>query len=352
MYKTLCMIAVAVASAAVAIPQTNTIVEFDAPNSIFTAAKSINSAGMIAGYYEDAQFTLHGFVRNTTGNITTFDVPGAATGGGQGTVAAGINDSGQIAGWYNPSTAPETYKGFRRDASGKITIVNIPGSTATSIYAINNTGQIAGCAAPTSFCTAYGSTDKGFVTDSTGAILTFSPVNSANVSPMSINANGAAAGFYSDSAGGLHGFIRAASNKITEFDAPGSFIAVGAGTLPWGVNDVGTVAGYYRDLNGHIRGFLRDANGAITEFDAPGTSPNTYPVAINFAGMTTGSYVVSGQSASWYGFVRDPRGRFTSFEAPDASTLYGTFGMSINRAGQVAGYYYDKNAVAHGFLRQ
>src|SRR6266404_2704432 len=74
-----------------ALSQTGTITTFDAPGAIHTFAQSINEQGAIAGYYYDAGFAAHGFVRNGRGTITTFDVPGALQ-----TFAQSINERGAI----------------------------------------------------------------------------------------------------------------------------------------------------------------------------------------------------------------------------------------------------------------
>ena len=51
--------------------------------------------------------------------IITFDVPGAGTGPGQGTIPYAINPSGTIMGFY--LDAGNVYYGFLRDANGVIT---------------------------------------------------------------------------------------------------------------------------------------------------------------------------------------------------------------------------------------
>ncbi len=63
-----------------------------------TLAYGINATGQIVGYYEDdgTAFGLdHGFLYSG-GNYTTLDDPSANA----GTFAQGINDSGQIVGYY------------------------------------------------------------------------------------------------------------------------------------------------------------------------------------------------------------------------------------------------------------
>lgn len=52
----------------------------------------------MTGYYMDAMIVYHGFVRAVDGTITTFDVRGAGTSVGEGTVPAAINAAGAITG--------------------------------------------------------------------------------------------------------------------------------------------------------------------------------------------------------------------------------------------------------------
>ena len=59
---------------------------FDVPGDLNgTQPNDINPAGAITGNYGDAGNVYHGFLRARNGTITTFDVPGAGAGSGQGT---------------------------------------------------------------------------------------------------------------------------------------------------------------------------------------------------------------------------------------------------------------------------
>jgi hypothetical protein len=331
--------------------QGHTFVEFDPPGSIFTVPRAINSSGEIAGYYEDSGLTLHGFLRDASGSITTFDMPGAATGNVTGTIPQALNDSGEVVGYYNPTSAPAESEGFIRDASGNFTVVQVADYTATQVFSVNNGGQIAGCTAQTDYCYNYGSTGTvGFLTNLSGDALIFSPSGADTVIPVSINNRGAVAGYYS-ATDGIHGFTRGPGGSITEFDPPNTLFGPGAGTFPSAINDSGLVVGYYWDNTNdqiRIRGFFRTAKGIITAFDAPGTTSDTYPTSVNAAGTIVG-YCVEGK---WGAFVREPSGTIIAFEAPGAETHQGgTNPSSINAAGQIAGSYYDTAGVAHGFLR-
>ena len=92
----LCTLALSVSASA----KHPTIITFDPPGSIGTAAVALNPAGTITGAYADASVVSHGFLRAPDGTFTTIDVPGAGTGSGQGTVPNCNNPAGAITGFY------------------------------------------------------------------------------------------------------------------------------------------------------------------------------------------------------------------------------------------------------------
>lgn len=91
----------------------------------------------------------------------------------------------------------------------------------------------------------------------------------------------------------------------------------------------------------------------FTTFDAPGAGTNgdqgTTALSINRDGEVTGYFADANNV--FHGFVRHKDGTFTTFDVPGASTRgQGTFPRSINNHGEIAGYYFDANSVRHGFL--
>ena len=68
--------------------------------------------------------------------------------------------------------------------------------------------------------------------------ILFDPTGSTYTQPNCINREGAITGYYNDSNGVTHGFLRARDGTITTFDAPGS-----AYTIPQSVNRVGAIVG-------------------------------------------------------------------------------------------------------------
>ena len=114
------------------------------PGAAVASHLNVNNRGQVVGGYVDAQGAVRAFVKDRRGRLTTFAVPGAAT-----TIAAGINDRGQVAGTYYdtllpPPRPPGTVHGFVRQPDGQITTIDLPAHAFTAVTDINNRGQLAG----------------------------------------------------------------------------------------------------------------------------------------------------------------------------------------------------------------
>jgi hypothetical protein len=180
-----------------------------------------------------------------------------------------------------------------------------------------------------------------------------------------INPAGEVTGWYSDSGDRRHGYVRDNKGTITTFDAPGAGTGAGQGTFPDVgpniINPAGAIVGHTLDANFVAHGFVRDSDGTITTFDAPGagsvpgseqgTFQGTFPLSINPAGAIAG--VTQDASNVLHGFLRDRDGTFTTFDAPGAGndSFQGTGPSGINPAGSIVGSTLDANFVFHGFLR-
>jgi len=110
-------------------------------------ALGLNQFGAIAGTYSDKNSVNHGFLRSPDGKFTTFDAPGAGTGGGQGTgcpsdCPTSLNDWSAITGNY--IDANNVLHGYLRSPNGTIITVDPSGSVFTWSSGINDLGSITG----------------------------------------------------------------------------------------------------------------------------------------------------------------------------------------------------------------
>ncbi len=91
----------------------------------YRSSPRINEPGTTAGLYVDANGVTR--LRDLSGPIVTFDVTGAGTAYGQGTFVSAFNNAGTAAATYQD--ADGVHHGFERDASGAIATFDVPGVT-------------------------------------------------------------------------------------------------------------------------------------------------------------------------------------------------------------------------------
>jgi len=277
------------------------ITPFDAPGAGTaknrgTAAISIDDDGDVVGFYSTGSYntasTYHGFLRSAKGEFTNIDAPNAGSGQDpdngrkQGTQAYAMNAAGEISGAYVDSN--QARHGFLRTSTGYEEF-DPPGADSgaggqhqgmngTLATAIDAAGDTAGAYTDSS------GVRHGFIRTFGGTFTTFSaPGASGNAGflegtlPFSLSPEGAyLSGFYSDSSGVAHGFVRADGN-VTSYDAPkagGAGSSMFPGTAGLGVNDAGEIAGLYVDANGAFHGFLLTPSAAT-----PAATPKLNPVA-------------------------------------------------------------------------
>ena len=335
-----------------------TFIEFDAPG-VGTFPFAINPAGIITGYYNDASYIGHGFVRTVGGTIVTFDAPNQVT----GTYPAAINAEGTVTGYY--SDANYNGHGFVRTWDGAITEFDAPNDVnGTYPFGINDAGVVTGYYIDANLVL------HGFLRARNGTIVTFDDASAGTgvfqgTWPEGIDALGAVAGCYTDSSSASYAFLRARDGAITTLAPPTSTgsspgcrsLASSGPTLA--INSLGAIASNYFEFisgnpyGGNYRGFLRSPDGAYATFDAATYSPCciwTFPISVNWAGTIAG-YFNDGYDEN-HGFVRDTTGAITTLDAPNAGQggFQGTVANGINAWGTVAGWYIDANSAYHGFL--
>lgn len=195
----------------------------------------INNKGEIVGSY--AFFGgVHGFIWQ--GNSSCFDI--VDPNGPNLTEAWGVNDSGDVVGYYEDSA--DNYQGFLY-VNGTYTTIACPGWIDTRAYGISDTGVIVGDNANSTTGPYSGMEYKS------GKCSTVNFPKAVSTSVKSMNKSGQISGWYTDSSGVTHGFIKTGSTFQT-INYPGA-----TGTLAFHLNDKGQIAGYYADASG-THGFV------------------------------------------------------------------------------------------------
>jgi probable HAF family extracellular repeat protein len=259
--------------------------------------------------------------------FTTLDVPGASS-----TAARGINDLGQIVGFFSDSAGTH---GFFLDADGSFTAIDVPGASLTTARSINTAGKIVGYFTDSAGTHGFLDTGGSFTTiDVPGATASFGTF------ALGINDANQIVGDFFIATGQQHGFLDE-NGKFTTIDVPGVMHSSAATSI----SNASRIVGYY-DMK---HGFL-DIGGSFIMIDVPG-SQTTFPFGINGAGRIVGFFgniglgQLCGPKKPTHGFL-DSGGNFTTIDVPGATQ---TCAYGINDLGQIVGLFSDSTGT-HGFL--
>lgn len=206
------------------------------------------------------------------------------------TSGRGINDAGDVVGFYiDTATAGTPFHGYLFHA-GAYQHIEFPGSTQTRAYGLNNAGTIVG------FYIMPGG-DKHLYIYAQGTYTSFDLPDSfgaCNARASAINASGVIVGVFQTPrlllpcGGPFHGFIRAADgSNFTSFDAS----AEATSTQAHGINDRGDIVGEYTTMDGKTHGYLLPGNGEpLITIDvphqgrAPGENEDTFTFGVDSSG--------------------------------------------------------------------
>src|SRR5262249_48005789 len=195
----------------------------------------------------------------------TFDDPLNTS--GDGTLASGINDTGQIVGTYADASGVH---GFLL-SGGSYTTLHAPLTPPVTLPPrIHALGQIRGVY----FTNHFGDAGlHGFLYNK-GVYTTLDhPLATDGTEAVGINAKGEIVGFYGDSAGNVHGFLYS-NGAYTTLDDP----LAAHRTLALGINDKGQIVGSYDNATGRT-GFLYNTSRDTSPTPAD-PSATTCPDAI------------------------------------------------------------------------
>ena len=161
---------------------------------------------------------------------------------------------------------------------------------------------------------------------------------------LGVNDQGIAVGFYNDSKGNSHGYsysIR--SHRYHRITVPGATSVTAAA-----INNRNDIAGFETNSAGTVEGFLKLNDGRLTTLNVPGSSM-TQAFGINDGDVVVGTYQVgTGDNAVSHGFIWAPGFGFQNVDDPNgigATTVNG-----INDHGRLVGFYTDSSGNTDGFL--
>lgn len=194
---------------------------------------------MTVGFWADQNNNNFGFVNN--GSFTTVVNPNSGPiDTPQVNQLLAVNNNNVAAGFYidgNGVTQGDTYD----ITNQSFTPVNIAGATAVTAAGINDAGEIAG------FYTNAAGDTLGFILNG-NTLTSLQDPNGVSTIILGLNNTGLADGAYTDANGLLHGFVYdIGTNTFTTVDDPNGV----NGTTLNGLNDLGQLTGFFVDAAGN-----------------------------------------------------------------------------------------------------
>lgn len=276
---------------------------------------------------------------NVRYNFTTANVLGDTF-----TQLLGINNAGKIAGYHGSGALGHPNKGFTLTLPRDFDSENFPGSAQTQVVGINNLGHTGG------FWVDTAGTTHGFIKINDYFRKIDAPNTKFN-QILGLNDKDVLAGYSStDPAGEVN--QRAFVEKDGHFTYLQSLFATGTGnTQATSINNNNVVVGFYVDGNNNNHGFEvvnydDPSKTKLITIDVPG-STSTQVLGINNYGQLSGVYT---DARGTHGFV-DTNGHFQTIDAPGAKNngLTTTTVNGINDKGQVVGFFVDGAGNTEGF---
>lgn len=329
---------------------------FDFPFADFTDAFKLNDSGTLVGQYA-TNFPIHGFVLSGAMSLTgppspcqflSFDYPDS-----QNTGTRGINNAGQIAGFYRVRGNPARHgflatpnvagnsgqnnqcqetASFSTRHGVNFASFDFPGSTNTQATAITPSGEIVG-----RYFASNGSQHGFVLRDGSFSAVDIPGATSTDVAW--VNASGAIVGTYGTSTGG-HAYVLN-GGAISTIDFPSANPVCTAG---FGISNSGDIVGVGFACNDffHGQGYLF-SRGQFTVIDVPGAT-GTFPTMVIDTTRIVGTYI--GSDGVFHGFFRKAE-NFTTIDVPNSTFTWIT---GINPEGEIVGFYNSQDGNQHGFV--
>ena len=263
-------------------------VTIPAPGTL-AQANSINDDGVLTGIYSNPTTHTQSFIWKD-GVFRTVDYPGHAY-----TYLWQLNNNGQAIGYYGDGTIAHTVI-YSVESGTWTPLPDIPGYSYNLGYGLNDAGLVIG----NTYDDTY-TINVAWIWDPTTRSYSFFTVpGSAQYStiPNEINDKGQIGGWYQDSGGTYHGFIKE-YGTYTTVDFPGA-----SNTLPDGISNTGVLQGQVLTAAPAYaaEGFIATPGGVFETVNYPGQTMTTL-VGINGRGDVCGFYQEDANPNVWIAFV-------------------------------------------------
>lgn len=267
----------------------------------------------------------------------------------------GINDRGQIAGYFGSGAQNHPNKGYQLNLAGRAMYrnENFPGALQTQVVGINDVGVSVGFWSGQNTASMANNNFGFYAWDGSFHSVSF-PVGN-NASPpvnqlLGVNNRDMAVGFYTNGQGASRGYeysIR--SHRFSRVLIPGvRNLSPKVSLTATSINNRGDVVGFYSVSGGTTHSFLKTAGGHFTKLSYPGAA-STQAFGVNDSREVVGTYMTgSGNNAKSFGFTWTSRSGFRSVSDPQglgATTING-----VNDAGDLVGFYTDAAGNTDGLL--
>jgi hypothetical protein len=225
---------------------TNTFTSENFPSSVQTQVTGINNAGQTSGFEVDSNGNSYGFVAENGHYTVAIDPNAPAVNGVVNEQFLGMNDAGQVAGFFTYDTAGDNQAFVYDSHTGDFAAITMAGVTNISATAVSDGGAVVG------FFTQGGNTD-GFLQAGGKTTILTGPTGASNVQALGVNDAGLVVGSYQDGSGSTHGFVfNSHSQSYTTINDPSAHGL----TVVNGINDQNQIVGFYEDGHNNVHGML------------------------------------------------------------------------------------------------
>jgi hypothetical protein len=262
----------------------------------------------------------------------------------------GINNRGQIAGYFGSGAQGHPNKGYLLNLSGNSAWYeneNVPLSTQTQVTGLNDFGVTVGFSSNHNTASMT-NPNFGFYTSGGRFHLVNFPTGN-NASPpvnqlLGVNNSDVAVGFYTDSKGNNHGY----TYSITRHRFRSIYVRGATSLTASAINNAGDITGFFTNSAGVVKAFLLYPDGKLITLAFPGATM-TQAFGVNDSREVVGTYTDgTGSSAKTFGFTWTSWGGWKTISDPlgvGATTING-----VNDAGDLVGFYTDSAGNTDGLL--